>query len=134
MKAVLSQKAHCPRHCQYMAYDGSSSFYYLEPATETKAFEDKKRMRGLIHVYYSELEHRQYEETKQLTFYLMFCNLGSVWGLYWGMSIVSFFHVLFYLIRYMYYVCKDRKPLTPVSIAKFRNVRVKPMNVETTAL
>lgn len=59
-------------------------------------------MYSKIHVYYGDLGFRQYDKKLEKSVYIAFCDFGNVVALYWGMSIVSFLHVLYYLPRYLY--------------------------------
>lgn len=70
-------------------------------------------MYARIHLYYAELGYRQYTEVKEQKIYLAFCDFGNVVGFYWGMSIVSFFHVFFYIIRYMYVKRRAKRKVAP---------------------
>jgi hypothetical protein len=88
-------------------------------------------MYSKIHIFYESLDYRQFEEVKQPRIYLAFCDFGNVIGFYWGMSIVSFFHVLFYLPRYLYYYywqTKKGSKSGKVIKCKARTVRVAPLH------
>lgn len=100
MKNALSEKARCPTHCEYWTYDSMASFSYLENPSESQS-SARKYMCSKIHVYYTDFGYRQHKAVKEKTIYTAFCDLGSLAGLYWGMSIISFFHVFFYVPRYL---------------------------------
>lgn len=91
-------------------------FYDLEanPGAETKNGTNNK-MYSKIHFYFADLSYKQYEETKEITFNVAFCDLGNVAGFYWGMSIISFFHVVWYVPRCMYdwWIARKRNAVAP---------------------
>lgn len=98
-------KAHHLTQCTRWTYTSSSSFYDLERSSGPIF---NGTMYSKIHVYYADMEYRQYEETKEISAYVAFCNVGNVIGLYLGMSIAGIFHVLYYVPRYLYYWRKVR--------------------------
>lgn len=107
--AILHRKAR--KHCTRWTYESRASFFDLAqsygPTFNGTMYSD-------IKVYYADLGYRQYEETRQVSVYVAFCNFGNVIGLYLGMSIMSIFHVLYYVPRYFYVWVKWRVLRTPV--------------------
>lgn len=102
---ALDLKAKFP-HCTRWTYASSSSFYDLDPRNETN---HKDSMYSRIHFYYADFAYRQHQEVKESSIYIAFCDFGNVVGLYWGMSIISFFHVFFYVPRFFYCWKESRK-------------------------
>lgn len=72
-KSSYNEKARCPRHCQYWEYSSTSSFIYLEK-NDTNKQKNNNTMFSRIHVYYADLSYRRYEQTKEVTIYLAFCE------------------------------------------------------------
>lgn len=100
------------KHCIHWTYDSWGSFFDTEVVDGPSS---NGTMYSKIKVYYADLAYRQYEETKQVTTYLAFCNFGSVIGLYLGMSIVSIFHLVYYVPPYLYVLTKRRFRRTAVA-------------------
>lgn len=86
-----------------------ASFHDLGSREYPSDSRQQRYMYSRIHVYYGDLAYRHYSEEYERTAYVTFVELGGVIGLYWGMSIISIFHVLFYVPRYTFLSCKARK-------------------------
>src|SRR3954454_14269944 len=102
----MSEKAFCPKHCRRWTYTSTVSFNYLErPDDRTK---DNDQIYSKVHIFYGDFEYLQHNQIKAATVYLAFYELGNVVGFYWGMSVISFFHVLVYVSCYTYVWKKSR--------------------------
>lgn len=106
-RRALSDKARCPYHCTYWTYTSSASFFYLQRADPAPA---KREMFSKIHVYYADFGYRQHVEVKEMTEYLAFYAFCNIFILYLGMSVISFFHLAFYVPYYVYVLRKYGPP------------------------
>lgn len=115
----------CPTHCRYWSYESTSSFADMYTMTS----DHQKTMFARIHVYYGELGYREHTEVKDSKIYLAICDFGNNVGFYWGMSMVSFFHVFFYTLQYLYLRRrqKDAKKEKPLFVIKKKNHKAPPI-------
>lgn len=122
-KQIFSNRARCPNHCRYWTYETSASFVFLEHTTSEQNFSSV--MRSAIHVYYDNFGYRLHTETKE-NVYLLFYDLGNIFLLCWGMSVVSFFHIFFYVTRYFVVRRRAKRNVQKTTIKKIRKVQVAP--------
>lgn len=99
-KKALSPKSACPFHCDFWMYTSTANFFYLEDPTPREKPDEV--MKSKIHVYYADFGYRQYRQVKEMTAYLVFYAFCNIFMLYLGMSVISFFHLAFYVPRYAY--------------------------------
>src|SRR5437764_347949 len=96
--SAFSEKVCCRKHCTYWTYSSSASFHNLEHVKDNDSHSRQDRpVYSRIHVFYSDFEYRQYKQVKETNFYRAFCDFGNVMVLWWGISIISIFEVLFYV-------------------------------------
>lgn len=124
MKYAFSERSRCPNHCTYWTYSSTASFFYLKKPSAREPASDHL-MYSRIHVYYGSLAYRQHEQVKAITNYLAFYAICNVLFLHWGMSVISFFHIAYYVPKYLYALGEMGRHRSESQVKKTRVVPIR---------
>lgn len=121
----------CPIECKKIIYSHSFSFtnalsekyvrknYFEKPIITSKyanrnvTFDDIKSGLIKLNIYYDDLQYTEITESESVTFFNLLANVGGTFGLFIGISLLSFVEVIEVLYEIFYLLVTFRKSNKP---------------------